>query len=1018
MLFYRKYILRGRLKTITFIKIKSANPEIYKSNINNQKNKFLSYLSMRSKWWITFLIVIAIFSLGFIGCFIEKLDDTEKLNKLINTRITNIVTIVSIAIIVIGLLINNTIRYEKHKFEIILKETYISLIITFFLSTISSMIILSIVSFFIESDKLIAFVLISHLMILTNIFLIGFLFVRIVSILQHSNFEKFYVNYLNEKYKIELFKVFYKSISKYLLKKSYSKVDSIGSYFGNLNFDSSNKKITAIDLKNNKPVLLTDIKVKKLEEKLIKLNGKINNFNITYKDSYIHKELLNDYTVFWINHENIKPKPLRRLFKTRKISKGVKYYESNLGVLQEFLENDFTSIIKNKDLVSLENRLSLIVEILEIYSKNISVWEESIDFNGGFNNFYHFFYQKFIESNEFYSKHFPTEIDKLYTFIFSILSDSTFTKSLLSYSNFIGFPISVLIYNKDYFNINRNDIRIFYSDCIQSLNAHYTIDKSKVDVYIEYRNFYYKTLESLSTYYYNLLINKDIDEVDKTKEKNNDAYKNIKQDLNGFLFELEYGSVKSKYKEDEIKIYLEDLKAYCRHFEIGIQSWVWELYSKKYFNNNDNANLIEYLKIPIFIDGVTYENFTEIVNDIIFVNDNLAKRSNVYQEIYFSWENWRHIDSINRRPYEWLNDGIILLLIKFNYLLNQDYKGNDSNLKVFKDFVHVFKRICEKIDREFEKWKIVFSQASKNEITHEVIKERIQKIKMKFYDLKKRYESYENKMIIENELDNTKVNSFINYLGLNWLSSSLLHQLFINYKCINIVDKTSDKLQNEYFLENSRTQFIKETQEENYFYRTFGIDFGEKEDNFIFKKILTPKEKTSIKNLSNAIDIFISKLEKEEFKPNIIIISRYIKSINLETLEGKNFDDSFDERFDKMNISHHGKYRDIPIVYTYSRIFRNMILVADFNSSFSLNIIENNEWYKNQLNVSLNEVSSTKAEDIYKSNPQKWDKNEDGVEISYSESIEKIMTSLIINLELSFDFEIKNNKAFYLGKFE
>jgi len=113
-----------------------------------------------------------------------KLDTAQ---KIIDQRASNIATIMSITLVVVGFLMNNIAVKESFSYQMLFKRSYFYPIIYLVLSVIAYFFVVSILRDCISSVQFIRLVLIGTYMALFILFVIGYLFKRII---QFTNSEK------------------------------------------------------------------------------------------------------------------------------------------------------------------------------------------------------------------------------------------------------------------------------------------------------------------------------------------------------------------------------------------------------------------------------------------------------------------------------------------------------------------------------------------------------------------------------------------------------------------------------------------------------------------------------------------------------------------------------------------------------------------------------------------------------------------------------------------------------------
>jgi len=173
--------LRYRVKS----HIRENHKDLFDSLHKNLFNRFTNYISDKEQWWVVLLFVVIVFAFSslFSGIdflnFINLKDETSRI--LVDQRTTNIATIISITLVVVGFLINNLAVKSSLTYKLLFKKSYLYPTIYLTLSTIGCFIIVSTlrdthIPFFDFSRAVLA----GTYLVFIILFLIGFLFRTII----------------------------------------------------------------------------------------------------------------------------------------------------------------------------------------------------------------------------------------------------------------------------------------------------------------------------------------------------------------------------------------------------------------------------------------------------------------------------------------------------------------------------------------------------------------------------------------------------------------------------------------------------------------------------------------------------------------------------------------------------------------------------------------------------------------------------------------------------------------------
>jgi hypothetical protein len=173
--------LRYRVKS----HIRENHKDLFVPMHENLLNRFSNYISEKEQWWVVLLFVIIFFAFSSIFSRFDFLniinlkDETSKI--LVDQRTTNIATIISITLVVVGFLINNLAVKSSLTYKLLFKKSYLYPTIYLTLSTIGCFIIVSTlrdttIPFFNFSRAVLA----GTYLVFIILFLIGFLFRTII----------------------------------------------------------------------------------------------------------------------------------------------------------------------------------------------------------------------------------------------------------------------------------------------------------------------------------------------------------------------------------------------------------------------------------------------------------------------------------------------------------------------------------------------------------------------------------------------------------------------------------------------------------------------------------------------------------------------------------------------------------------------------------------------------------------------------------------------------------------------
>ncbi len=280
--------LRHRVKSY----IREHHKDLFDPLHKNLFNRFSNYISDKEQWWVVMLFVVIIFAFSslFSGIdilnFINLKDETSRI--LVDQRTTNIATIISITLVVVGFLINNLAVKSSLTYKLLFKNSYLYPTIYLTLSTIGCFIIVSTlrdtqIPFFDFSRAVLA----GTYLVFIILFLIGFLFRTIIQFTNDKEISgmlhKQFMNEAKENMKGIL-------LRKYSTEQFTSSVQKAGAkeydFAEAWSFDDNNIEVTEV---SEKEISKTELKNKVIQD--IQIN-RITSF-------ILHKKKKKAETVFY-----------------------------------------------------------------------------------------------------------------------------------------------------------------------------------------------------------------------------------------------------------------------------------------------------------------------------------------------------------------------------------------------------------------------------------------------------------------------------------------------------------------------------------------------------------------------------------------------------------------------------------------------------------------------------------------------------------------------------------------------
>lgn len=202
-----------------FEKVRKDHSQLFDHRRGTYFRKSSDFLSNRNNWYVIFLLVGICFAIPLVfNCeFLNVITISEKtLNILVDQRTTNIATIISISLVVVGFLINNLAVKSPTTYKLLFKKSLLYLTIYLTLSTIFWFIVLSTLRDTIPQHPFSRSVVAGTYLSLFILVLIGILFRNII---YYTNEKE-----INSMLSKELIKEAKNNLKTILLKKYSSKI--------------------------------------------------------------------------------------------------------------------------------------------------------------------------------------------------------------------------------------------------------------------------------------------------------------------------------------------------------------------------------------------------------------------------------------------------------------------------------------------------------------------------------------------------------------------------------------------------------------------------------------------------------------------------------------------------------------------------------------------------------------------------------------------------------------------------
>lgn len=529
-----------------------------------------------------------------------------------------------------------------------------------------------------------------------------------------------------------------------------------------------------------------------------------------------------------------------------------------------------------------------------------------------------------------------------------------------------------------------------------SLNDRKEINDFIYYAYYAYLNFFYKIISNKQ--FPNLLL-----AIPDYNKLFND-YERLPYDLTFKIRDL-YKSNQLNQAENEEEQAIIEYYSNVTHLNssFALTSWLYYLYS---LNELEENILSENLTAINF----NYEYLEDFINDTVKIID-------LSHWGHFGLSGWDYIERPPEvtysppQPYIWLTYGMTITLLKSSQINQIDI----NIIKNVKDFYFLFGNVKAnlfEIKNNFEKWKSILNCA-----TIEEFEERSRIVLNIFSQLRRRYQSLEEKKIGELDISPDLVEKFQTIIKNAWERGSKIKQMFKyfgNLKPSFHSEKEYEVFRRPTFFTKAKTMFTEQNYQHIYGIEDLGAQLGRSFDGVFFKKSIEAKEYLQFDTISTAIDSLLKSLHDTGYVANLIIMPpEFLLADELQS------NDKFISKWylkEKLEMDNIGTYDGVPVSQTYSKYMSNKIMVCVFDKAFELEIFEKENSIPKDVDITVKSISNDEAKIQYEKNPNKWEIDNDGIKLSYEEAINLIKTSVNINMEIKANFIMKNSEAFFIGE--
>ncbi|MCW3121928.1 MAG: hypothetical protein JWQ38_1420 [Flavipsychrobacter sp.] len=358
---------------------KQKLPKVFESNFQRKLINLASLFNHKHRGLFVIPVVLVFYLLGqFIKpSFLQILHiDASTAFLLIDQRASNMATIFSVTLVVIGWLITNLSIKESLSYQLMFKRIYLYPIFYFIATLIASLVCISLfrnTTIFSAPDAIVS----ASYLIVGAICAITFLFRRLIQVID----DNYFFDSLEKEVLREVYALNYNAVYVAYGKKLYDEhISSIGISAGSTSFfskennhfrisivpaDSKTNDETSIDdILNEEPIIVKDVNTEKIAKLLSSSQLKNQNY---YKSVGIFEKIIGSFPVFEIHKDNtLTARKIKRIQSCYKTKSYQPRQEAEENIYTEYLQSRIVQEVKNGKKKNVEAMLRTMRKVYEM----------------------------------------------------------------------------------------------------------------------------------------------------------------------------------------------------------------------------------------------------------------------------------------------------------------------------------------------------------------------------------------------------------------------------------------------------------------------------------------------------------------------------------------------------------------------------------------------------------------------------------------------------------------------------
>ncbi|MGF7036779.1 hypothetical protein [Mucilaginibacter lappiensis] len=390
---------------------------------------------------------------------------------------------------------------------------------------------------------------------------------------------------------------------------------------------------------------------------------------------------------------------------------------------------------------------------------------------------------------------------------------------------------------------------------------------------------------------------------------------------------------------------------YRRHTLFGIKAWLIHLRKHEKNSSSETSDLLE--QIP-----VRYNSATEAMEDIFEF-----RRGFMVQ--YMAWLTWRFPEYLYSgefsisNPYEWLTFGFMVEHIR-DFNLSPYYNGpkmlsSDQITFLVNDLINAKTFFLN----NFHEWSTILKTP-----TPEIMATKADQAIRVFQLLNARLQREELDSIAGTAINVNQVMKYREIISRSWKQQAHIINQFerSGRKLPSTNNNGLSFIGNKVFIGNIKQFFLPNKSESDlYLLSTIGQEAGKLADNAFYETILDDPEIFEEGSLVSIVENAIIFLRDSGYHPDCILVPSSMLYLD------ESFTHDARYMYDRIPIAEKpiansaGKFDGIPIFYTYSDAMDRQIIIAEFAKAFVMEYESQKGWFDKFLNIDVKSITYEEA---------------------------------------------------------